>query len=80
MLAWPGLTVKYTGGESRQSSVLRAPPGTSLDDTDVAYCQSRAFGSTGWFVFTQRSGSFGFRTETTSLSPSANAVAAASPD
>ena len=50
MLAWPGLTVKYTGGESRQSSVLRAPAGTSLDDTDVAYCQSRAFGSTGWFV------------------------------
>jgi hypothetical protein len=50
MLAWPGLTVKYTGGESRQSSVLRAPAGTSLDDTDVAYCASRAFGSTGWFV------------------------------
>jgi len=50
MLAWPGLTVKYTGRESRQSSVLRAPAGTSLDDTDVAYCQSRAFGSTGWFV------------------------------
>jgi hypothetical protein len=50
MLAWPGLTIKYTGGESRQSSVLKAPAGTSLDDTDVAYCASRAFGSTGWFV------------------------------
>ncbi len=50
MFTWPGLTVKPTDGETRQSRALQAPTGTSLDDTDVSFCRSGAFGSTGWFV------------------------------
>jgi len=50
MLTWPGLTVKPTDGETRQSRALQAPMGTPLDDTDVAFCRSGAFGSTGWFI------------------------------
>ena len=49
MFSWPGLTVHYTGGETRQSRALLAPPGTSLDVTDVAFCQSGAFSTTGSF-------------------------------
>jgi hypothetical protein len=45
ILSWPGLTVTYTGGESRQSRALLAPAGTKLDATDVAYCASGAFAS-----------------------------------
>lgn len=50
MLTWPGLTVSPTDGETRQSRALLAPAGTSLDDTDVAFCRSGAFGQTGWFA------------------------------
>ncbi len=50
MFTWPGLTVKYTGGETRQTRALQAPPGTSLDATDVAFCRSGVFASTGSFI------------------------------
>lgn len=40
MIAFPGLTVVYRGGETRQSRALKAPPGTSLDETDAAFCAS----------------------------------------
>jgi hypothetical protein len=50
MFTWPGLTQQYTGGESRQSRALLAPAGTPLDATDVAFCRSGAFGSTGSFI------------------------------
>ncbi len=56
MLTWPGLSVKPTDGETRQTRALLAPAGTSLDDTDVAFCKSGAFGSTGWFVGKASSG------------------------
>lgn len=49
MLAFPGLTEDYRGGETRQSKALNAPTNTSLDDTDVAFCKSKAFSSTGVF-------------------------------
>lgn len=50
VFAWPGLTVTYTGGETRQTRALQAPAGVSLDATDVAYCQSGRFSSTGSFL------------------------------
>lgn len=40
MYTFPGLTVVYRGGETRQSRALKAPPGTSLDETDAAFCAS----------------------------------------
>ncbi|NUO62740.1 MAG: hypothetical protein HOQ11_14910 [Gemmatimonadaceae bacterium] len=46
MLTLPSLTVPFTGQERRSSARLQAPPGTKLDQTDVAYCQSRAFSAT----------------------------------
>jgi len=49
IISWPGLTVRYTGGETRQTRALLAPTGTSLDVTDVAFCKSGAFSSTGSF-------------------------------
>ncbi|HEX2781604.1 MAG TPA: hypothetical protein VHM30_19020 [Gemmatimonadaceae bacterium] len=42
----PSLTVAFKGQERRSSSRLKAPPGTKLDQTDVAYCQSGAFSAT----------------------------------
>ncbi len=49
MFTWPGLTIPYAGGETRQSRALLAPGGTSLDATDVAFCRSGVFKSTGSF-------------------------------
>jgi hypothetical protein len=50
MFTWPGLTETYTGGETRRSRALLAPAGTSLDATDVAFCGTGMFGSTGSFI------------------------------
>jgi hypothetical protein len=79
VLAWPGLTVTYTGGETLQSRALQAPAGTSLDATDVAYCQSGAFSSVGSFVGkapwgicaagTSATGTHAASTPTTSMPP-----------
>lgn len=49
MIAFPGLTVQYRGGETRRTKALQAPKGTSLDDTDVGFCKSGAFSSRGFF-------------------------------
>jgi hypothetical protein len=43
MLAFPGLTESYNGGETKRSRALKAPSGTDLDDTDVQFCKSGAF-------------------------------------
>jgi hypothetical protein len=47
MLAFPGLTEYYRGGETKRSRALKAPAGTSLDDTDVQFCASGAFREQG---------------------------------
>jgi hypothetical protein len=49
IIAFPGLTVQYHGGETRRTKALQAPSGTSLDDTDVGFCKSGAFSSQGVF-------------------------------
>ena len=43
VLTLPTLTVPYTGKERRATTRLKAPSGTKLDQTDIAYCQSSAF-------------------------------------
>jgi hypothetical protein len=43
MLAFPGLTEAYHGGETKRSRALKAPSGTDLDDTDVQFCKSGVF-------------------------------------
>ena len=43
MLAFPGLTEDYRGGETKRSRALAAPSGTDLDDTDVQFCKSGTF-------------------------------------
>lgn len=47
LLTEPSLTEPYRGTETRQSLALLAPAGTSLDRTDVAFCRSGEFSSTG---------------------------------
>ena len=49
MLAFPGLTESYRGGETRRSRALKAPANTSVDDTDVQFCGSGGFASQGAF-------------------------------
>jgi hypothetical protein len=49
IVAFSELIVQYRGGETRRTKALQAPPGTSLDDTDVGFCKSGAFSSQGWF-------------------------------
>jgi hypothetical protein len=49
MLAFPGLTETYRGGETRRTRALKAPATTSVDDTDVQFCGSGAFASQGAF-------------------------------
>ncbi|HYF77087.1 MAG TPA: hypothetical protein VD973_08155 [Symbiobacteriaceae bacterium] len=39
--------IDYTGGETRQSAVLKAPPGTALDAGDDAFCASGSAKGTG---------------------------------
>lgn len=46
MLTVPVLNVPYQGPERRASARLQAPPGTKIDQTDVAYCRSKAFSAT----------------------------------
>lgn len=43
MLTVPVLSEAYKGPERRGSTRLAAPRGTKLDQTDVAYCKSKAF-------------------------------------
>ena len=46
MLTVPILSEDYRGPERRGSLRLEAPSGTKLDQTDVAYCKSKAFRAT----------------------------------
>ena len=43
VLTLPTLTVAYKGKERRSTTRLKAPSGTKLDQTDIAFCQSGAF-------------------------------------
>jgi len=47
VVTWPDLTEPYTGSETRQTLALLAPAGTGLDRSDVAFCRSGVWGSTG---------------------------------
>ncbi|MDQ6768984.1 MAG: hypothetical protein M3Z54_03240 [Gemmatimonadota bacterium] len=40
MITIPVTTIRYNGGETRQSQQLRAPTGTWLDERDGAFCRS----------------------------------------
>lgn len=46
MLTVPVLSMPYQGPERRATRRLSAPPGTRLDQTDVAFCQTAAFRAT----------------------------------
>ena len=46
MLTVPILSEAYKGPERRGSRRLEAPSGTKVDQTDVAYCKSKAFSAT----------------------------------
>lgn len=41
--ALPTMIIDYTGGETRQTLVLKAPPGTALDRSDAAFCRSGSY-------------------------------------
>jgi hypothetical protein len=45
----PITTIPYAGKESKRTRALRAPPGTSLDDRDDAFCASGTFRERGSF-------------------------------
>ena len=46
MLTIPSLNMPYQGPERRATRRLAAPPGTRIDQPDMAYCQSGAFRAT----------------------------------